>query len=106
MSKKVFLKNFGCQMNVRDSEFVAGILVDHGYALSGSIEDADVILFNSCSVRKHAEERLFSNIGELNRLKKKRPRLVIGLMGCTAQSYKEKALERAPMLDLVCGPGN
>lgn len=106
MSKKVFLKNFGCQMNVRDSEFVAGILVDRGYALSGSIEDADVILFNSCSVRKHAEERLFSNIGELNRLKKKRPRLVIGLMGCTAQSYKEKALERAPMLDLVCGPGN
>ena len=93
-------------MNARDSEFVAGLLIDHGYRIADAPEKADVILFNSCSVRKHAEDRLFSNIGEMAPLKKKNPGLVMGLIGCTAQSYRQTALERAPLLDLVCGPGN
>ena len=93
-------------MNARDSEFVAGLLIDNGFRLAESPEKADIVLFNSCSVRKHAEDRLFSNIGELADLKKKRPALIVGLIGCTAQSYRDNALQRAPLLDLVCGPGN
>jgi len=106
MSKKVFIRTFGCQMNARDSEVVAGILMDAGYRLSDSADKADVVLFNSCSVRKHAEDRLFGNIAELKGLKKKRPRLVIALMGCTAQNYKHNIFKKAPLVDIVCGPGN
>lgn len=93
-------------MNVRDSEFVLGILIKEGFRKASSMEDADVIIFNSCSVRGHAEERLFNNIWQLKKLKKKKPELVIGVMGCTAQSYKEKLLENIPLVDFVCGPGN
>jgi tRNA-2-methylthio-N6-dimethylallyladenosine synthase len=93
-------------MNFRDSEVVTGLLLDSGFTLAGSVEDADVALFNSCSVRKHAEDRLISNISDLNILKKKRPGLVIGLIGCTAQNYKKDILEKLPILDIVCGPGN
>jgi len=103
---KIFLKTFGCQMNVRDSEFVAGLLIDSGFRLSGSEDDADIILFNSCSVRKHAEDRLFSNVTYLKGLKKRKPHLIIGLLGCTAQAYKGKAIDRSPVIDIVCGPGN
>ena len=93
-------------MNVRDSEFVAGILIDHKFRLADSVESADIVLFNSCSVRKHAEERLINNIWQLKKLKTKKPALVIGVMGCTAQSYKERLLEDIPLVDFVCGPGN
>ena len=93
-------------MNARDSEFVMGILLDKGFRKADSFEKADVILFNSCSVREHAENRLFSNIGDLAGLKKRKPSIVIGLMGCTAQHYKDGALRRAPLLDFVCGTGN
>lgn len=102
----VYIKTFGCQMNLRDSEFVAGILIDAGFAIANSMEEADIILFNSCSVRKHAEDRLISNIADLKPMKKKNPGLVIGLIGCTAQNYGQKMLEKLPVLDLVCGPGN
>ncbi len=104
--KKVFVKTFGCQMNVRDSEYVMALMIENGFTPVSSIEDADVILFNSCSIRKHAEDRLISNIADLRGLKKKRPELVIGLMGCTAQSYKDEILKKIPILDFSCGPGN
>jgi tRNA-2-methylthio-N6-dimethylallyladenosine synthase len=104
--KKVLIRTFGCQMNVRDSEFVAGLLLKSGFALAGSIADADIIIFNSCSVRGHAEERLFNNIWQLKKAKLKNPELVIGVMGCTAQSYKQKLIEMIPLIDFVCGPGN
>ncbi|OGW85313.1 MAG: tRNA (N6-isopentenyl adenosine(37)-C2)-methylthiotransferase MiaB [Omnitrophica bacterium RIFCSPLOWO2_01_FULL_45_10] len=103
---KVFIRTFGCQMNARDSEFVTGLLMEKGFKLAGSIDEADIILFNSCSVRKHAENRLFTNIAGLKRMKKDKPDLVIGLMGCTAQNYKDQILKRLPMVDLVCGTGN
>lgn len=93
-------------MNSRDSEFVAGILIDNGFALVDAIDKADIILFNSCSVRKHAEDRLFSNIAELRKLKERKKGLVIGLIGCTAQRFQAKAVERMPLIDIVCGPGN
>jgi tRNA-2-methylthio-N6-dimethylallyladenosine synthase len=104
--KSVYVKTFGCQMSFRDSEFVAGSLIESGFALADSIDGADIIIFNSCSVRKHAEDRLISNISDLKLLKKKKPGLIIGLMGCTAQSYKSKILEKLPILDFSCGPGN
>jgi len=106
MTKKVYLKSFGCQMNIRDSEFVMGHLLEEGFRAAESADEADIVLFNSCSVRKHAEDRLFGNIMDLKKLKEKRPDLVIGLMGCTAQAYKAKILERVPIVDLICGPGN
>ncbi len=93
-------------MNARDSEFVMGLLLDSGFRKADSFENAGVIIFNSCSVRKHAEDKLFSNIGDLAGLKKKNADLVIGLMGCTAQSRKSEAFETAPLLDFICGPGN
>jgi len=106
VTKKVFVRTFGCQANVRDSEFVEGILLERGFEKAKHIEAADVILFNSCSVRKHAEDKLFSNIAELKFIKKKNPKLIIGLMGCTAQNYKAETLKRAPLVDFACGPGN
>ena len=93
-------------MNVRDSEFVMGVMLESGFRKTDSENKADVIIFNSCSVRKHAEDRLFSNIMELKHLKKRKPGLIIGLMGCAAQFHKEKAIGRAPIIDFVCGPGN
>ncbi len=93
-------------MNFRDSEFAMGVLLERGFKKADSIKSADVILFNSCSVRKHAEDRLFSNISDLGKLKKSKRDLVIGLIGCTAQNYKDKILEKVPMIDFVCGPGN
>lgn len=102
----LYIRTFGCQMNVRDAEFVMGLLLDNGFKKVDEVEQADVVLFNSCSVRKHAEDRLISNIASLAKLKKKKPGLLIGLMGCTAQNYKDKILHKAPLLDFVCGPGN
>ena len=93
-------------MNIRDSEYVMGLLLESGFRIANSMEKADIILFNSCSVRKHAEDRLISNIADLRGLKKKKPGLIIGLIGCTAQSYKEDILKKAPIVDLSCGPGN
>ncbi|MFA6078585.1 MAG: tRNA (N6-isopentenyl adenosine(37)-C2)-methylthiotransferase MiaB [Candidatus Omnitrophota bacterium] len=104
--KSLYIRTFGCQMNVRDSEFVMALMMEEGFTQASSIEDADVILFNSCSIRKHAEDRLISNIADLKPLKKKRPGVVIGLMGCTAQSYKDEILKKIPILDFSCGPGN
>ncbi len=93
-------------MNVRDSEFVTGLLLENGFGKADSIEKADVILFNSCSVRKNAEGKLFGNIEDLKKLKKGKPDLVVGLIGCTAQSYGSDSFKRAPVIDIVCGPGN
>lgn len=104
--KTVFIKTFGCQMNIRDSEYVIGLLLENGFGMANSMDEADIILFNSCSVRKHAEDRLISNIADLRGLKKSKPGLIIGLIGCTAQSYKEDILKKAPIIDLSCGPGN
>lgn len=104
--KKIFIRTFGCQMNLRDSEFVMGLLLENGFAQARSMAETNVILFNSCSVRKHAVDRLFSNISDLRGARKKNPNLIIALMGCAAQEYKERILERLPMVDLACGPGN
>jgi tRNA-2-methylthio-N6-dimethylallyladenosine synthase len=100
---KVHVVTFGCQMNKYDSELVEGRFQRAGYSVTDSMEDADVLLFNTCSVRDHAEERAWSWVGELKRAKEKRPELVIGLMGCLAQRVEQEVFRRAGHVDLVAG---
>ncbi len=93
MSKKVYLRTFGCQMNEKDSELIAGLFLEKGYKLCGSPKDADIILFNTCSVREHAEERAINSIRQLMHKYKNR---VYGMVGCAAQALKGKLFERLP----------
>src|SRR5262245_23804894 len=102
--KKVFLETFGCQSNVLESDHVAGLLRKDHFSLTPQIEDADVILFNTCSIRQHAEDKVFSRLGQLAEWKRGREGRVIGVLGCMATSYKDHLMERAPHLDLVVGP--
>lgn len=94
---------FGCQMNKYDSLSVEGRFLRRGYETTDSIEQADVVLFNTCSVREHAEERVFSWVGELKALKAQRPELVVGVMGCMAERMGEDVFGRAALVDLVVG---
>ena len=80
-----FVHSYGCQQNVNDGERIKGVLVDIGYGLCDKPEDADLILFNTCAVREHAEQRVFGNVGALKKLKEQNPRLMIGVCGCMAQ---------------------
>ena len=84
MRKKLYLETFGCQMNVLDSELVLGQLRAHGYEPTEDRASADVILYNTCSVREHAEQKVWSRLGELRQRKKDEPGLVIGVIGCMA----------------------
>jgi tRNA-2-methylthio-N6-dimethylallyladenosine synthase len=101
---RVFIETYGCQMNIADSELVAGVLRRAGYAPAVRPEDADVILLNTCAIREHAEERIFGRLSDLARLKQARPELRLGLLGCMAQHNRATLLEKAPWLDLVAGP--
>jgi tRNA-2-methylthio-N6-dimethylallyladenosine synthase len=100
---KLHLITYGCQMNEYDSERVAGLLRKERYELTDRPEEADVILLNTCSIREKAEEKVFSQLGTLKHLKRARPGLIIGVMGCMAQLQKGKIQERAPYVDLVFG---
>jgi tRNA-2-methylthio-N6-dimethylallyladenosine synthase len=103
--RKLFVETVGCQMNVLDTELVVGGLRQDGYELTTDPEAADTILFNTCSVRQHAEEKVYSALGRLKHAKKARPDLVIGVIGCMAQKDKDHVFERAPHVDLICSPG-
>ena len=102
-ARKLFMQDFGCQMNKNDSELVVGRLAADGFERVAKPEEADVVLYYTCSVREHAEERVYGHLGALKRLKRERPETVIGVMGCMAQNHKEKIFERAPHVDLVVG---
>src|SRR5436853_1015759 len=105
MTKKLYIETVGCQMNVLDSELVVGSLRRHGYALTHEIRDADLILFNTCSVRQHAEDKIYSALGRLRSLKQRHPERVVGVLGCMAQKDQDLVRKRAPFVDIVCGPG-
>jgi tRNA-2-methylthio-N6-dimethylallyladenosine synthase len=105
MTQKLYIETVGCQMNVLDSELVVGSLRKQGYTLTHDAEDADVILFNTCSVRQHAEDKIYSALGTLRRHKQRYPHKVIGVLGCMAQKDKELIRRRAPHVDIVCGTG-
>lgn len=100
---KLHLITYGCQMNEYDSERVAGLLKREDYELTDRPEEADLILLNTCSIREKAEDKVFSQLGVLRHLKRRRPDLVIGVMGCMAQLQKGRIQERAPYVDLVFG---
>jgi tRNA-2-methylthio-N6-dimethylallyladenosine synthase len=96
---------FGCQMNEHDSERMKGMLRSLGYAEARERADADLILFNTCSIRESADSRFIAHLGEARRLKRERPERVVGVGGCWAQSLKEEVFERFPFVDVAFGPG-
>jgi len=100
---KVYIETYGCQMNVNDSEVVLSILQDAGYALTDSMEDANLILANTCSIRDNAEQRIWGRIDQFRLQKKRRSNVVIGILGCMAERLKDKLLE-GNVVDLVAGP--
>jgi tRNA-2-methylthio-N6-dimethylallyladenosine synthase len=100
---KLHLITYGCQMNEYDSERVAGLLRDERYVLTETPQDADLILLNTCAIREKCEDKVFSRLGELKHLKRERPHVLIGVMGCMAQLWQGKIQERAPSVDLVFG---
>src|SRR6516165_10652880 len=105
MAKKLYIETVGCQMNVLDSELVVGGLRRQGYELVHTETDADVILFNTCSVRQHAEDKIYSALGRLRGHKRRYPEKIIGILGCMAQKDQELIRKRAPHVDIVCGTG-
>ncbi|MDP3261805.1 MAG: tRNA (N6-isopentenyl adenosine(37)-C2)-methylthiotransferase MiaB [Tabrizicola sp.] len=102
--KKLFVKTYGCQMNVYDSERMVEALGTKGYVTTDVIEDADMVLLNTCHIREKASEKLYSDLGRLRKLKLARPDLKVGVAGCVAQAEGAEILRRAPVVDLVVGP--
>ena len=106
--KKLFIKTYGCQMNVYDSDRMADALAPHGYSAATGPEDADLILLNTCHIREKASEKVFSELGRLNEIREQRKargeELLIGVTGCVAQAEGEEIVRRSPEVDLVVGP--
>jgi tRNA-2-methylthio-N6-dimethylallyladenosine synthase len=102
---KLYIETVGCQMNMLDSELVVASLRKDGYELVPTAREADTILFNTCSVRQHAEDKIYSALGRLKHAKRHNPRKIIGVLGCMAQKDQQLIFERAPYVDLVVGPG-
>jgi tRNA-2-methylthio-N6-dimethylallyladenosine synthase len=103
--RTVYLETFGCQMNELDSELVAGQLRALGYRFTPDPDAADVVLYNTCSVREHAEQKVWSRLGELQLRKKGQPGLVVGVLGCMAERDGVDLVKRMPVVDVLCGPG-
>jgi len=105
MTQKLYIETVGCQMNVLDSELVVGSLRRLGYELVYQPTDADLIFFNTCSVRQHAEDKIYSALGRLRGHKQRHPHKIVGVLGCMAQKDQEIIKRRAPHVDIICGPG-
>ena len=106
MTQLFHIKTFGCQMNKHDSDFISQVLLNKGYRQTDSIDDAHIILINTCAVREKAEEKALTFIGRLATLKRKKPYMITGVIGCVAQEKGAHLLKRFPYLDLVLGPRN
>ncbi|MBX3413202.1 MAG: tRNA (N6-isopentenyl adenosine(37)-C2)-methylthiotransferase MiaB [Pirellulales bacterium] len=105
MPKRLYIETVGCQMNMLDSELVVASLRKQGYELVSTAREADTILFNTCSVRQHAEDKIYSALGRLKHAKTHHPDKIIGVLGCMAQKDQQEIFRRAPFVDLVVGPG-
>lgn len=103
-AKKLFIESYGCQMNLNDSEIVASILAGEGFNTTTLLEEADLVLVNTCSIREKAEQTVRKRLQQYNRIKKINPSMKIGVMGCMAERLKTKFLEEEKMVDLVVGP--
>ena len=104
MGKTFHIETFGCQMNVADTELVEAILIDQGYEKSNNPKTADAIFLNTCAIREHAEDKVHSQLGRYDLIKKERPEVIIGVLGCMAQSLKNNLLESRPYVDIILGP--
>lgn len=102
--RKLFIETYGCQMNVGDSEIVVSIMQKEGYVYTDHIEQADIILINTCSIRDNAEQRIWGRLSEMRRLRKHKPSLIVGIIGCMAERLKEKLVEGNYGVDVVAGP--
>ncbi|MDR2556237.1 MAG: tRNA (N6-isopentenyl adenosine(37)-C2)-methylthiotransferase MiaB [Bacteroidales bacterium] len=102
--KKLFIETYGCQMNFADSEILVSILATSGYMPVDDYKQADLILINTCSIRDHAEQRVFNRLNEFSSLKKRSPHVKVGIVGCMAERLKEQLLEERLQVDLVAGP--
>src|SRR5215468_8752680 len=103
-TQTVYLETMGCQMNVLDSELVMGELLQRGYRPTQEMAAADLVVLNTCSVRQHAEDKVWSRLGELKRVRAKRPEQIIAVIGCMAERDGASLLERVPHVDVLCGP--
>lgn len=106
--KKFFINTYGCQMNVHESEKLAGILFRRGYERAQSNEDADIILLNTCCIRETAETRILGNLGMIKKIKEKRPDVIVGICGCMPQKpgNAEMLKKRCPFIDIIFGTFN
>ena len=104
IKKKVFVKTYGCQMNVYDSQRMSEALVSDGYEITEKPDSADLILLNTCHIREKAAEKIYSELGRYKKLKAKKPSLKIGVTGCVAQAEGKEIIKRQPLVDLVVGP--
>jgi tRNA-2-methylthio-N6-dimethylallyladenosine synthase len=102
--KKLYIESYGCQMNFSDSEIVASIMKDNGYDTTSDFEQADVIFLNTCSIRDKAEQTIRKRLSQFNTLKRNKPELTVGVLGCMAERLKEKLLDEERIVDVVVGP--
>jgi tRNA-2-methylthio-N6-dimethylallyladenosine synthase len=102
--KKLYVESYGCQMNFSDSEIVASVLIKEGFRTTKIMEEADVIMVNTCAIRDNAEQRVRGRLDEFRRVKKTNPDLVVGVMGCMAERLKTKLLDEDKLVDIVVGP--
>ena len=102
--RKIFIETYGCQMNVGDSEIVVSIMQQEGYRYTESLEEADIVLINTCSIRDNAEQRIWGRLSEMRHMRKKKPSLIIGIIGCMAERLKEDLTKGGTGVDIVAGP--
>ena len=102
--KKFYIETLGCQMNVADSELIIAMLNNEGFIKSDSPQNSDLIFINTCSIRERAEEKVHSQLGRWDKIKKNKPEVIIGVLGCMAQNLKQDLLENRPFVDIVLGP--
>lgn len=103
-ARKLYIESYGCQMNFSDSEIVASILQKEGFDTTSEIEEADLVFLNTCSIREKAEQTVRNRLNHINGLKKKKPEMMVGVLGCMAERLKTKLLEEEKIVDLVAGP--
>ncbi len=104
MSKKLYIETYGCQMNFSDSEIIASVMKDNDYELTSTMEEADIILVNTCAIRDNAEKRVTGRLQEFKKARRNKPGTAIGMVGCMAERLKEDLLKQHPDIDLIAGP--
>lgn len=102
--KKLYIESYGCQMNFADSEIVASVMIENGFTTTKDLNDADLVLVNTCAIRDNAEQRVRNRLDHFNSAKKKNPGMLVGVMGCMAERLKTKLLEEEKVVDIVVGP--